>query len=54
LGLIEFSCHGYGKKYDRKVVFSGDQGRHGSPFLKATKKVQEADYLVIDAASGHL
>jgi metallo-beta-lactamase family protein len=54
LALIEFSCHGYGKKYDRKIVFSGDQGRPGPPFLKTTRKVQEADYVVIDAVSGHL
>jgi len=50
--LIEFSWHVDGKNDDRKIVFSGDQGRPGAPFLTSPKKVQEADYQVLESTYG--
>ncbi len=39
----------FGKK---KLVFSGDLGRPGSPFLRDPEKVDEADWLVLESTYG--
>lgn len=44
--IIEIACGG------RKVVFSGDLGRPGAPFLRDPEGVEEADHLVLESTYG--
>lgn len=36
----------------RKLVFSGDLGRRGTPLVRDPEKIQEADYLILESTYG--
>ena len=37
---------------DRKLVFSGDVGNHKQPLIKDPKKIEEADYVIVESTYG--
>lgn len=45
--MIELSFHG------KKLIFSGDLGRPGSPILRDPEEVDEADWLVLESTYGN-
>jgi metallo-beta-lactamase family protein len=50
-GILELFLQG--SRMDKKIVFSGDLGRHNDPVLYPPKKITEADFLFVESTYGN-
>ena len=50
-GIIELFLKG--ERMNKKIVFSGDLGRHSDPVLYPPKKITEADFLFVESTYGN-
>lgn len=50
-GIIELFLKG--DRMNKKIVFSGDLGRHSDPVLYPPKKITEADFLFVESTYGN-